>query len=94
MSVIATFTASASGFRRLPSHVGHGASALILLKIFAHPGAVGFLPAALQVRQHAFEVLGRLVAANAVVIDELDRILGAVKDGVAQLLRQIFPRLR
>ncbi len=60
------------------------ARVLITLEFFAHPGGIGFLEAALHIGNDAFERLLGFVAAQAVVIDELDFVLaGAVQDDVA-----------
>ena len=68
-------------------HVGE-----IFLQILARPFALGFLEAALEIGDHALERLLRRIAAQAVVIDELDVVLaGAVEDGVLRLLRQVLP---
>ena len=68
-------------------HVGE-----VFLQILARPLALGFLEAALEIGDDAFERLLGRVAAQAVVIDEFDLVLaGAVEDRVLRLLRQIFP---
>ncbi len=68
-------------------HVGE-----IFLQVLARPLALGFLEAALEIGDHAFERLLRRVAAQAVVIDEFDLVLaGAVEDGVLRFLRQVLP---
>ncbi len=61
-------------------------------QVLARPFALGFLEAALQVRNHALERLLGGVAAQAVVIDEFNVLLaGAVEQRVLRLLRQVLP---
>ena len=68
-------------------HVGE-----IFLQVLARPLALGFLEAALEIGDDALERLLGRVAAQAVVIDELDVVLaGAVEDRVLRLLRQVLP---
>ena len=68
-------------------HVGE-----IFLQVLARPVALGFLEAALEIGDDALERLLGRVAAQAVVIDELDVVLaGAVEDRVLRLLRQVLP---
>ncbi len=64
----------------------------VFLDFLAHAGALGLLVAALEIADHAFEWLGGLVGAQAIVIDEVDRRLaGAVEHGVLHLLAEVFP---
>ena len=73
--------------------VAHGAGFLRLVAahLLAHPGAVGLLPAALQIVQHALERLGHAVGAHAVLVGELDRLLSAVQDQVRARLPAARP---
>ena len=71
----------------LAGHVGE-----IFLQLLARPLALGFLEAALEIGDDAFERLLGGVAAQAVVIGEFDLVLaGAVEDRVLRLLRQVLP---
>ncbi len=64
---------------------------LIPSHFLAHPDAVGFLPAPLQVLQHAFERFCYCVAAHAIFVGERDWLLGAEQDRVAHVFRQFVP---
>ena len=67
-------------------HVGE-----ILLQLLARPLALGFLEAALEIGDDALERLLGRVAAQAVVVGELDVVVaGAVEDGVLRLLARSF----
>ena len=68
-------------------HVGE-----IFRDLLARPLALGFLPAALQVGDHALERLVRLVGAHAVVVGEADLVLArAVRIASCARLRQVLP---
>jgi len=54
----------------LAGHVGE-----IFLQVLARPLALGFLEAAFEIGDHAFERLLRRVAAQAIIVDELDVVL-------------------
>ncbi len=71
-----------------------GAGVLEAFEFLAHPGRIGFLEAALHIGDHAFERLLGFVAAQAIVIDELDFVFArTVQNNIAGLLRQVFPRI-
>ena len=76
-----------------PSAVAYhaGLFRLIAGHLLPHPGAVGFLPAALQVLQHAFERFRDGIAADAVFVGEGDGFVGAMQDRVSHVGRQILP---
>ena len=63
----------------------------VALDLLARPGAVGLLPAALEIGDDALEGLCRLVGARAVVIVELDLVVGAVQDRLLRRLGQFGP---
>ena len=69
-----------------------GVGGLVAREFFADPVAVGFLPAALDVADDAFEGFVGLVVARAVPVRELDFLVaGAVQDGELHVLGQLAP---
>ncbi len=71
-----------------------GLGGLELGDLVAHPGAVGFAIAPFQVRDHPLEGLGDLVAAHAVIIDEVDLFLArAMEDDVMDFRGELVPGL-
>ena len=72
-----------------------GMGILIARQLLAHPVALGLAEASLDVADHALERLGVGVAPHAVLVDEVDLLLGRpVEDGVLHLLSQLLPRRR
>ncbi|MND56581.1 hypothetical protein D3C80_476900 [compost metagenome] len=63
----------------------------VALDLLARPGAVGLLPATLEVRHDAFEILDRLVGTGTVDIVELDLLLGALEDRGLRVAGKLVP---
>ncbi len=70
-----------------------GLVGLVALQLLAHPVRFRLAPAPLDIGDDAFERLLGLVVAHAVVIDKIDFIQGAVEHDLAEVLRQVLPRL-
>ena len=69
-----------------------GLVGMVTGELFAHPGAVGFTPAALDVADHAFEGLFGFVGAQAIIIGDGDFIFaGAIENGILHFLGQVLP---
>ena len=85
--------AHGQGFRLEPGAVADFARffRLVAGHFLPHPGTVRLLPAALQIVQHALERLGDAVAAHAILIGELDRLLAAQQDHVAHIAPAVRP---
>ncbi len=66
---------------------------LVALQLLAHPVRFRLAPAPLDIGDDPFERLGGLVVPHAVVIGEGDFVQGAVEHDLAEILRQILPRL-
>ena len=79
------------GLQPIPGASGAGRSRHIALDLLARPGTVGFLPAPLQIGNDAFETLDRFVGAGAILILELDLLVGAAQDRLPTRFRQIAP---
>ncbi|MCY1229334.1 hypothetical protein D9M72_416980 [compost metagenome] len=54
----------------------------VALDLLARPGAVGFLPATLEIGHDALEILGGVVGAGAVLIVKDDLLFRSVQDRI------------